>query len=280
MGLPVRMILHAADEDRARTAAAAAFARIAALDRIMSDYRPDSELRALEANPGEWNPVSAELLAVLRRAVEIARASSGAFDPTIGPLVGLWRDARQTHKKPDGAAIDVARRLTGFQHLTLDPWRRAIKLALPGMRLDLGGIAKGYILQDALRILRDHGVTRALVEAGGDIVVGDAPPGQRGWRIDTARADAAFRSRAGQLTHAALATSGATAQFVEIDGVRYSHVIDPRTGLGLTNRVVARVIAYDAMTADALATALTVLGPQGARDLLRQFPDVLVSIQF
>ena len=132
------------------------------------------------------------------------------------------------------------------------------------MRLDLGGIAKGYILQQALGAMVPLGVTQALVEAGGDIVVGDAPPGRDGWRIDVAGSDAVFAARAARLTNAALATSGPTAQFVEIDGVRYSHVVDPRTGMGLTNGVTARVIARDGATADALATALTVAGPSRA----------------
>jgi thiamine biosynthesis lipoprotein len=121
-------------------------------------------------------------------------------------------------------------------------------------------------------------VTRALLEAGGDITVGDAPPGRPGWQIDAGRADATFRVRASRLTNASLATSGPTAQFVEIDGVRYSHVIDPRTGFGLTNQVLARVIAQDATTADALSTALTVVGVHDAPRLLDRFPDVLVSL--
>jgi thiamine biosynthesis lipoprotein len=142
------------------------------------------------------------------------------------------------------------------------------------MRLDLGGIAKGYILQEALHVLRSTGVTRALVESGGDIVVGDAPPGRAGWRIDVPGADAAFAARAATLSNAALSTSGPTAQFVQIDGVRYSHVVDPRTGVGLTNGITAHVIASDGATADALSTALTVLGPDAAGPILAGFPGV------
>jgi thiamine biosynthesis lipoprotein len=146
------------------------------------------------------------------------------------------------------------------------------------MRLDLGGIAKGYILQEALATLRLAGVTRALVESGGDIVVGDAPPGRDGWTIHVSGADPDFRAAASRLTNSALSTSGATMQFVEIDGVRYSHVIDPRTGLGVTNAVTAHVIARDAATADALATALTVVGHPGLEVLKEQFPGVGVAL--
>ena len=260
MGMPVRIVMYPPDEPTARLAASAAFTRVAALDAMMSDYRPDSEVRRLAHRPREWVTVSAELFAVVRRAVDIARASDGAFDPTIGPVVALWRDARRTGRLPDPAAIHAARVLVGWRHIGLDAGRPAIRLAIPGMLLDLGGIAKGYILQDALRTLRTAGVSRALVEAGGDIVVGDAPPGLEGWQIDTPGSNAAFSARAGRLANAALATSGATAQFVEVDGIRYSHVVDPRTGLGVTHDLIARVIADDGGTADAVATALSVRG--------------------
>ena len=274
MGLPVRIRLYSSSEEAAGTAAAAAFARIAALDQMMSDYRPDSELRRLGSS---WSPVSRELFAVLERAIEIADATGGAFDPTVGPLVALWREARQSHRLPDASAIDTAKTLVGWRLVQLDAARPAVRLAREGARLDLGGIAKGYIIQQALQAMIPFGVTRALVEAGGDIVVGDAPPGRDGWSIDVTGSDAEFVARASRLTNAALATSGPTAQFVEIDGVRYSHVVDPRTGLGLTNQVTARVIAADGATADALATALTV-APDTLSRIRRRFPDAAMSL--
>jgi thiamine biosynthesis lipoprotein len=278
MGLPVRILLHAPDEPRADRAARAAFERIAALDRVMSDYLPESELRRLEGGSTEWTPVSPDMLEVLTTAVAVARATDGAFDPTVGPVVALWREARKSGKLPPASALDAARAAIGWRHLEIDRERGAVRLTKPGMRLDLGGIAKGYILQQALRTLRMNGVGRALIEAGGDIVAGSGPPGLAGWRVEVADADAVFRKRASELTNAALATSGAGEQFVEIDGVRYSHIVDPRTGLGVTNQVSARVIARDAATADALATALTILGPEGAEKILAKYPDVLISL--
>lgn len=277
MGLPVRILLHASDERRAQAGARAAFARIADLDAMMSDYRPDSELRRLEGRAG-WTPVSPDLLEVLTTAVSVARATDGAFDPTVGPLVALWREARTTGKLPAPAALEAARALVGWRHLEIDRAAGMVKLARPGMRLDLGGIAKGYILQQALRSLRMSGNNRALVESGGDIIVGSGPPGLAGWRIDARDADAIFRRRASELTNAALATSGDSEQFIEVDGIRYSHIVDPRTGLGATTRVTARVIARDAATADALATALTVMGPGGAQKVLDRYPDVVISL--
>ncbi len=278
MGMPVRIRLYGPTDEAAKTAASAAFARVAVLDQMMSDYRPDSELSRLGTVGGTWSIVSPDLFEVLERAVEVARATGGAFDPTVGPLVAIWRDARKSQRMPDESALASARRLVGWRHLRLDASRHAVRLAVPGMRLDLGGIAKGYILQQALGSMASLGVTQALVEAGGDIVVGDAPPGRDGWRIDVDGADAPFAARAARLTNAALATSGPTAQFVEIGGVRYSHVVDPRTGLGLTNDVTARVIARDGATADALATALTVAGPAAIPGILSRFPGVVASV--
>lgn len=276
--MAVRLVLYAASEGAGRAAARAAFDRIAVLEAVMSDYRPDSELRRLESRPESWVPVSPELFAVLTRAVDIARASEGAFDPTLGPVVALWRQARQSKRLPDRFHLEQARARAGWHLVLFDAERRAIRLARRGMRFDLGGIAKGYILQEALATLRAHGSPRAMVEAGGDIVVGDPPPERRGWRIEVPGAGAEFTALASALTNAAISTSGATTQFVEIDGRRYSHVVDPRTGLGLTNGFIAHVIAADAATADALATALTVLGPEGGRGVLVRYPEVVASV--
>lgn len=278
MGLPVRILLYAPDQRRAETAAEAAFARIAKLDAIMSDYRDDSELRRLEASSPAWTPVSPDLLEVLTAAHTLARDTDGAFDPTVGPLVALWREARKTGAMPAPAAFEIARALVGWKHIEINRARGAVRLAKTGMRLDLGGIAKGYILEEALKTLRGEGLGRALVESGGDIVVGSGPPGLAGWRVDVPGASSDFKDRASELTNAAIATSGADAQFVDIGGVRYSHIIDPRTGLGVTSQVTARVIAREAAVADALATALSVSGPDGVARVLAAYPDVLISL--
>jgi thiamine biosynthesis lipoprotein len=244
----------------------------------MSDYRLDSELRRLEGRTRRWIPISAELYEVLHCAVRISESTDGAFDPSVGPLVALWRTARQTGRLPDPPSVEAARARVGWRSIRLDATRRAIRLERAGMRLDLGGIAKGYILQEARRILRSHGVTRVLIESGGDIVVGDAPPGEAGWRIHTGVLNSGFADRASRLVNAAIATSGPTFQYVEIDGVRYSHVIDPRTGLGVTSPVIARVIADDAATADALATALAILGEARLGAIRERFPGVMVDL--
>lgn len=269
MGVRVRVIVYA-DQETASRAASAAFARIAELDATLSDYRVGSEVNLLADRAGNRVRVSDDLYAVLDMALRLARESGGAFDPTIGPLTQLWRAARESHALPAPEVLERARSLVGSEKVSLDSVARTVRLAAPGMRLDLGAIAKGYVLQEALTALRREGTQRALVEAGGDIVVGDPPPGRRGWRIDIPGATGELARRAAALTNAAVATSGDAEQFVVIDGVRYSHVVDPRTGLGLTSRVTATVIAANGALADALATAATILGPEAGQTFLER----------
>ena len=281
MGMPVRIVLHASSETAASRAALAAFARIAALDREMSDYRPDSALSVVARLAPTAVPVPPDLFQVTSRAIAIARATGGAFDPTVAPVVALWREARALGQLPDLDALDRARALTGWSRIELDADAHTIRLPAAGMRLDLGGIAKGYILGEALEVLRARGIQAALLQAGGDIVVGGAPPHESGWRIELPQAagiGAPFMLAASELTNAALATSGPSAQFMEIGGVRYSHVIDPRSGQALTSGSSAHVIAADGATADALATAATVLGPAGLPALRASFPDARIEL--
>jgi FAD:protein FMN transferase len=284
LGVTIRIVLYAPDDAVARAAARAAYARIAELENIMSDYRPQSEVRRLAERPGTPVRVSEPLFTVLTRALELARRSDGAFDPTVGPFVELWRRARRTGRLPSRADLDSAARRVGWRKVRTDSVSRSVRLEASGMRLDLGGIAKGYILDEALLLLRRHGVTRALLQAGGDIVAGDPPPrgaagpGLAGWRVDVPGAGAPVRARATALANAALAVSGDAEQFVIVDGVRYSHVIDPRTGLGLTNGRQATVVAEDGLTADGLATALTVLDEAQGAELLRAYPGVVADV--
>jgi thiamine biosynthesis lipoprotein len=223
--------------------------------------------------------VSEDLFEVLVRAREIASASEGAFDPTIGPLVALWRAARRESRLPSTRTIDSVRSLVAWRMMELDRVQTRVRLARTGMHLDLGGIAKGYIVQQALETLRAHGASRAMVEAGGDIAVGDAPPGRAGWHIEIPGATGALAHRAAALSNAVVSTSGPTEQFTMIGGTRYSHVVDARSGRALTSTTMVTVIARDGATADALATALTVLERGRRQTLLRRYPDAVVFIQ-
>lgn len=279
MGVEARIALYASDEQSATRAAGAAFQRIATLDSLMSDYRSDSELTLLSRSSG--GPpvrVSEPMFEVLSLAQELARLSDGAFDVTAGPYVRLWRSARRAGALPDSAELRRASERVGWRWIKLDAETRTVHLTRPRMQLDLGGIAKGYAADAAIEVLRASGIRSALVEMGGDIVVSGPPPGSRGWRITVA--DAAPGQRELLLSDAAVSTSGDTQQFVEIDGRRYSHVVDPRTGIGLQTRVAATVMAPTGVLADALSTLVGVLGPEpGYQFLRRHFPGTTASIR-
>lgn len=281
MAAAVKIVLYALDAPAASAAAEAAFARIHALNSILSDYDPQSELRRLEHPAGEGKavPVSQDLWRVLSHAQGLSRRSHGAFDVTVGPVVRLWRRARRRKTLPSPERLRAAREQVGYRLLRLDREPRTVELLKPGMRLDLGGIAKGYAVDEALAVLKKSGIPRALVDAGGDIALGDPPPGKPGWRIGIARLEAdGPPSHVLTLSRAAVATSGDTWQYVEIDGRRYSHIVDPRTGLGLTDHSSVTVVAPDGMMADALASAVSVLGPQKGLKLIEETPGTAAFI--
>ncbi len=265
MAVPIRIVLYAEDEEIAGRAAQAAFARIDQLDGVMSDYDPASELRRLSATSGQGAAVSVsdDLWEVLFASQELARQSEGAFDVTVGPLVRLWRRARRQHTLPTPERIEEFKQHVGYRKVRLAPQQRTVELLKPEMGLDLGGIAKGYAIDQALLTLRERGVVSALVDAGGDVVLGERPPHKPGWVIGIAPLDRdAPPSRYLSLSRTAIATSGDAWQFVEIDGVRYSHLVDPHTGIGLTDHSSVTVIAPNATLADGLASAVSVLGPE------------------
>ena len=266
MGTRFRVLVHHADPQEAAEAARAALARVGELDRLLSDYREDSELSRLSrAAGGAPVPCSEDLWTVLSLSQELARVTGGAFDVTSGPLVRLWRRARRRGELPDTAALERALALVGPELLELDPGGRTARCAVPGMRLDLGGIAKGHAIDEALRVLRQRGVTAALVEGGGDLAVHGVPPGAEAWQvaIEDLGPGAAL-----PMTGGAIASSGDRYQGFESEGVRYSHIIDPRTGAALVGPRAAGVTCPSAAVSDALATALCVLGPRAGAKLL------------
>jgi len=274
MGLDFTITLYAREKPAARTAATDAFRRIGELNGILSDYDADSELSRLSqsSGTGDWIKVSPELGRVLTAAQRIARQSAGAFDITVGPSVNLWRRARRLQQLPAEALLTAMRQRVGYTNLQLDPGPPAARLRKAGMRLDAGGIAKGFALDEALAILRKSGHRRAMIHAGGDMVFGDPPPGRAAWNIELPNPGGEDTVAIAQLHNCALATSGDLVQFVEIDGVRYSHIVDPRTGIGMTNRSLVQVIAPDGITADSLSTAISVLGPEAGLGLVAKNP--------
>jgi FAD:protein FMN transferase len=302
MGTEFKIILYAPNQKLARRAAQKAFTRIAQMDATMSDYKETSELSRF-CHKASKNPVtiSRDLFRVLAASQKLSARSRGAFDVTIGAVGRLWRRARRTNEMPEPARLAQALALTGYKKLHLDGKRRSAWLDKEGMLLDLGGIAKGFAADEAMRVLQQQGIRSALIAAGGDIVVSEAPPQKRGWLVAvlsaqakekqtlpaqgnaSAQADPSssqpLRASSVQpaddslanhllLTNAAVSTSGDAEQFVELGGVRYSHIVDPRTGLGVVGQSSVTVVARRGIDADGLATAASVLGAERGLQLI------------
>lgn len=256
----------------AKAAAEKAFARAQELDRKLSDYKPDSELMILSSKAGRGAfSVSDDLLCVLKQGQRVAKESDGAFDVTIGPVVRLWRRARRTREMPSEQELTAAKAKIGYEKLTIDEKAKTVALKSVGMQLDLGGIAKGFAAQEMVKCLRENGCPRCLVAAGGDIVAGDAPPGSDGWAVKIAALNAADRPPTIKLQNAAISTSGGAEQYVEIAGTRYSHIVNPKTGLGLTGEFSVTVWMNDGALADPLATAAAVLGEESGVECVKKF---------
>src|SRR5207244_12911520 len=170
--------------------------------------------------------------------------SDGAFDVTVGPVVQLWRHARRTQQLPDQDELAAALAKVGYQRVDREAKKRTVRWRAPGMQLDLGGIAKGYAADEVLKLLRARfAIKQALVAASGDIACGDPPPDKDAWSVDIAPIAKGQKPLTVKLANAAVSTSGDLEQFVVIGGVRYSHIVDPKTGLGVTGRCSVTAIA-------------------------------------
>lgn len=287
MGTQFTIILYAADSLTALRAYTAVSTRMDTLNQIMSDYLDGSEINKLSESSGQgrWVPVSPTLFDVLAKAVTIARQTGGRYDPTIGPLAQLWRRAVRQRQFPPARERRQARRAVSWRYVQFDSTKQAILLEKGRMRLDLGGIGQGYAIDEAQKILYQHGLPCFLLDMGGDILAGNAPPNQAsGWRIGLSSGKARSELMAEKdtatvwLKNAAITTSGDLERHLDINGHRYSHIMNPRSGLGLRRFVQVTVMAPTGAYADALTKAFSVAGPAGRRQLVRRFPQVRVWI--
>ncbi|HEY0057891.1 MAG TPA: FAD:protein FMN transferase [Flavisolibacter sp.] len=273
MGSPFRIVLYAKDSATAHALARASWQLVDSLNTVFSDYIPDSELNRLSATSGKdsFVAVSAHLYTLFLRAEQAWKLSGGRFDITIGALTHAWRRWRKTKTFPPADSIDAAQKKTGFSKVVIDKQGQRIKLTEEGMQLDLGGIAAGYVAGSVVRFLTSNGISIALADASGDIVCSGSPPGTPGWTIgvNMPGKENTLLPRTITLSGRSVSTSGDVFQYMEHKGKRYSHIIDPQTGYGVTTQRNVTVIAVDGATADWLASACSILPLKRAKALAR-----------
>ncbi len=278
MGSPFKIIFYAESDSLAAEASQEVFTRVKALNSIMSDYLDGSEINRLSAKSGSGDEVSIspELFDIIFQSVEISRNTKGYFDISMGPVVQLWRHAMRFRKFPDPSEIKKALRRTGHKKITANVTRQTIKLSKKGMRLDVGAIGKGYAADECIKVLRKMGIQSALADAGGDLALSAPPPGEKGWKIEVSSGNPLDSMRVLELANVGVATSGATYRYLEHRQKKYSHIINPKTGVGITEPVRSTVIAPTGALADALATAFSVAREHERAGILRKYPDIKV----
>ena len=279
MGTSMTIDVYGADQPARRAAADEAFAAMAEVDRLMSHYRDDSEVSAINRQAGATPVrVSDPVMAVLTAAETLSRRSNGAFDITVGPLMKLWGFYQKQPHVPTRTELDAIRPLVDYRGVRLDPRAGTVRLARRGMEIDLGGIAKGFAVELAGGVLRRRHVSGS-IDAGGNQYFVGTPPDHTRWRVgieDPTRQGALLGTL--NLTDGAVATSGSYHNFFEIAGRRYGHILDPRTLAPSDTSLSVTVVASDATIADGLTKAIFLLGPTAGRALAESFPRTSVLI--
>lgn len=282
MGTFVQVAAVAGDSGTTKRCIDAAFEQLELVDNLMSDYKDDSEISQVNRDGYKQAvKVSRMVFEVLHRSIEFSKKTAGAFDVTIGPLVDLWRSVDEKNAMPSEEELAEARAKVGFEKLILDEQEQTIRFAVDGMRLDLGGIAKGYAIDLAIEAMQRAGAVGGMVDVGGDIrCFGAGPKGKEEWTIGLQDPGIATEAIIGgpltlilELTDDAVATSGNYRRFVLIDGKKYSHIINPATSAGTEGLSSVTVIAKNAMDADVLATAVTVMGAEKGLALIEPMPE-------
>jgi thiamine biosynthesis lipoprotein len=275
MGTDFKIIIDDTNESTCQKVAKKAFEEAHRLNNIFSDYLAYSEASVLSASSfndqdDEYLEISAELLKVLKFSRELSKDTSGDFDITIGPASRLWRIARFRESLPGPDKIKNALTRIGFNKILFHPSENKVRLNHKGMLLDFGGIAKGFAGDQMLTLLKDSGLNRCLIDAGGDLIIGQAPKGKPGWRVKIG-GEKHPELPSLSLSNCAVATSGDTEQFAIIRGKAYSHIINPHTGIGLNTRAQVTVIAKNGMIADSLASAALVSGLKSSEKIFEKY---------
>lgn len=270
MGSEFRIACYAPSAKLAAGAVTAAFDEVRRIDRFLSNYKPDSELSRInrQAAHGPVH-VSVEMTDLLARCLRYSTASEGAFDITVGALVKAWGFYGANGSKPLPWTLWWARRNSGYRYLELDVGENTVRFRRSGLALDPGGIGKGYAVDRAVEVLREYGIGAALVSSGNSSIyaLGEPPDTSGGWDLDVRTPNAEGEPAvAVSLKDEALSTSGSYEKYFEEDGKRYSHILDPRTGLPAAGLAAVSVVTARAIDSEAWSTALFVNGPSWARD--------------
>lgn len=273
MGTIVQVTVMEGAEERYDRAAEAAFTEIARLEEIFSSYKTESDVSRVSKNSGDTVKVSPETIEVLKTAVRVAELSNGAFDPTVGALGKLWGYSGEKGVVPTDEDIARVLPLVDYRAIVIDESSSRAGLKRKGMSLNLGGVAKGYIVNKAVEALKREGVARGIIHAGGDMVVFQVDE-KEPFSIGIQHPREKRLLGKALIYNGAVATSGDYERFFEIGGKRYHHILDPRTGFPAEGTQSATVIAKDPTLADALSTAVFVMGPSAGMDLIERFPDV------
>jgi len=277
MGTFARIVAVADNAQQARNCIKAGFKELKRIDALMSDYKADSELSKVnrKAFPGPVK-VSDELFGILQKSVEFSRLSNGAFDITVGPLVDLWHKAGEANSMPDADALADARAKVGYEKLILDANEQTVRFAVDGMRLDLGGIAKGYSVDTAVEVMKQKGAVAGMVDSGGNIYCFGKPADKNVWLIGIQ--DPCLENEEPlmvlKLTDYAVATSGDYRRFVTVGGKKVSHIIDTNTATGAHKLAGDTIIAPTALQADALSTIVNVLGAEKGLALIKSLSGI------
>jgi len=270
MGSAFNLIIVSADSNKANHLARKSYELVDSLNHIFSNYDSSSELSKINASAGLLPyKMSTAMLDLVQKSQYAYIQSKGAYDISIGPLSSLWRNARKAKLFPEASTVLATKKLVGLNQVKINKRLGTIFLPNANMQLDFGGIAKGYIAQWVINFLKANGIQQALVDAGGDIVMSGAPLNQQGWLIGVNLPETTddLLNKKLQLSNCSVATSGDVYQFIEYKGVKYSHIINPLTGYGVTNLRNVTIIAKTGATADWLATACSILPIQEAKQL-------------
>ncbi|MGE0127161.1 MAG: FAD:protein FMN transferase [Blastocatellales bacterium] len=255
-------------------AVTAALDEVDRIDRLMSHYKKESELSRVNRDAAK-SPIKVdpELFDFIAECLRYSRESDGAFDITVGPLMKAWGFFRGEGRMPSEADLAEARNRIGYQHVILNQKDKTIFFDKPGIELDLGGIAKGYAVDRAVAVLKQHGITSALVSAGGSTIHAlGAPPGKTAWEVEVQDpVDHNKIATTVRLKEQTLSVSGSYEKFFELEGVRYSHVMDPRTGKPVQGVLSVAVVTGSGTAGDALDNVFYVLGVERGKALLNKF---------